>query len=265
MKYGSAAQRREAIMARLRGSGFIVASDIAHDLGVSEMTVRRDLRLLRESEGIQVVRGGASLAARTGNGSFDARWNLGVEAKRLIAERACAWIDEGDAIALDAGTTAYQLARSLPAGFAGCVVTHSVPVLEVLLGRTNIRVIVLGGDLYRPSRAFAGPMTVEAASRLRVRTFFLGAAAIDQRGVYVAADVERSAKLKLMEVADRVILLADHSKFGKSAPILLCDFSRIEALVTDGAVPDDLAVALAMQRVRVETVVAEAPTLSTQM
>jgi DeoR/GlpR family transcriptional regulator of sugar metabolism len=261
MKYGSAATRREAIMARLRGSGFVVASDIARDLSVSEMTVRRDLRLLRESEGIQVVRGGASLAAKASNGSFDTRWGLGIDAKRRLAERACAWIGEGDAIALDAGTTTYQLARSLPAGFSGCVVTHSVPVLELLLDRATVRVIVLGGDLYRPSRAFAGPMTVEAASRLRVRTFFMGAAAIDQRGVYVAADVERGAKLKLMEIADRVVLLADHSKFGKSAPVLLCDFSRIEALVTDGIVPDELTVALGAQRVRIETVPFEAHVL----
>jgi DeoR/GlpR family transcriptional regulator of sugar metabolism len=265
MKYGNAATRRETIMARLRGSGFVVASDIAHDLGVSEMTVRRDLRLLHESDDVQVVRGGASLAARAANGSFDSRWNLSAEAKRRIAEYACVWIEEGDAIALDAGTTAYQLARSLPAGFAGCVVTHSVPVLEWLLGRPTIRVIVLGGDLYRPSRAFAGPMTVEAASHLRVRTFFLGAAAVDARGVYVAADVERSAKLKLMEIADRVVLLADRSKFGKSAPILLCDFSHIEALVTDGSVPNDLATALETQQVRVETVTAEAQAISANL
>jgi DeoR/GlpR family transcriptional regulator of sugar metabolism len=259
MKYSSADSRREAIMARLRGCGFVVASDIAHDLGVSEMTVRRDLRLLHESEGIQVVRGGASLAVNAGNGSFDTRWTAGTDAKRRIAERACAWIDEGDTIALDAGTTAYQLARSLPAGFSGCVVTHSVPVLELLASRVNIRVIALGGDLYRPSRAFAGPMTVEAASRLRVRTFFLGAAAVDARGVYVAADVERSAKLKLMEIADRIVLLADRSKFGKSAPILLCDFSHIEALVTDGVVPADLTAALETQHVRLETVASSGP------
>ena len=254
MKYRSASTRREAIMARLRGSGFVVASEMARDLGVSEMTVRRDLRLLHASEGIQVVHGGASLGVRFGNGSFDARWAQETEAKRRIAECACAWIGGGDAIALDAGTTAYQLARSLPAGFAGCVVTHSVPVLELLAERVNVSIIALGGDLFRPSRAFAGPMTVEAASQLRVRTFFLGAAAIDQRGVYVAADVERSAKLKLMEIADRVVLLADHSKFGRSAPVLLCDFSHIEILVTDAAVPAELKLALEERSVRVEMV-----------
>ena len=81
----------------------------------------------------------------------------------------------------------------------------------------------------------------------------------------MAADVERSAKLKLMEIADRVVLLADHSKFGKSAPILLCDFSHIEALVTDGSVPNDLATALEAQQVRVETVTAEAQTISANL
>jgi hypothetical protein len=77
-------------------------------------------------------------------------------------------------------------------------------------------VIGLGGDLLVESQAFVGPMTVDATSRVRVRTCFLGAAAADERGVYVATDIERPTKQALMDIADEVILLADHAKFGTS-------------------------------------------------
>jgi DeoR/GlpR family transcriptional regulator of sugar metabolism len=250
MNTGKAETRREAIMERLRDAGFLSVGDIARELAVSEMTIRRDLRLLEQTEPVQLVHGGVSLARPA---AFGARAQAEAEAKRRIARQALAWVAEDDVIALDAGTTTFELARALPSDFAGCVVTHSVPVLQLLLKRAAVRVIALGGDLFRPSQAFAGPATAEAAARVRVRTFFLGAAAIDARGVYVAADVERITKLMLRDVADRVVLVADHSKFGRAAPVILCGFAGIAALVTDAPPPDAVAAALRVHGVQVET------------
>jgi hypothetical protein len=78
--------------------------------------------------------------------------------------------------------------------FLGSVVTHSVPVIQLMLNRGSGRVVGLGGDVLPESQAFVGPMTVDAAAGLRVRTLFLGAAAVDDRGVYVATDIERPTK-----------------------------------------------------------------------
>src|SRR5690606_20560027 len=141
----------------------------------------------------------------------------------------------------DAGTTTCALADALPEEFTGCVVTHSVPVIHRLMSsRTQTRLVGLGGDLLRASEAFVGPMTVDAAAHVRVRMFFLGAAAVDGRGVYVAADTERPTKLALMDAADEVVLLADHTKFATSAPVRLCALERLTTIVTDRRPPADL-------------------------
>jgi len=257
LRYDSAPARRRAILDALRTSGFVSVADLTRDLGVSDMTVRRDLRKLEESGRVRVVHGGVS--ARHGPlhaPAFNLRAEKSADAKRLIAERAREMVQPSDTVAIDAGTTTYALAVALPAAFPGSVVTHSVPVIQLMLNRGAGRVVGLGGDVLAESQAFVGPMTVDAASRLRVRTFFLGAAAVDERGVYVSTDVERPTKLALIEIADRVVLLADHTKFESSAPVLLCSFDRIDAVLTDRLPSSRVRDALA--RHHVETMVVQA-------
>jgi DeoR/GlpR family transcriptional regulator of sugar metabolism len=146
-------------------------------------------------------------------------------------------VQTDDVIAVDAGTTTVQLAKALPPEFRGTVITHSLPVINQLLDQPAVTVIALGGDMHRPSRALVGSATVEVAGRYRVRTFYLGAAAVDERGVYASADVERLVKLALMDIADRVVLLIDHAKFATTAPVFLCDWDRLSVVVTDRPPP----------------------------
>lgn len=241
MKYADANGRRRIILDRLRASGFLSIAEFARDLAISEMTVRRDLRLLRDEAPITLVHGGASMAPAAAGLDYVARTTVAVQAKTRIAREAIGFIGETDTLALDAGTTMLELARHLPQAFRGCVVTPSLPVLDLLAGRAETRVIALAGELHRPSLAFAGSLTVAAVRELRLSTFFLGAAAVDARGVYVAADIERASKLALMDAADRVVLVADRTKFEASAPVRLCDFDGIDALVTDRSPPTVIA------------------------
>lgn len=234
LRYESARERRELILEALRSNGFLAVADLTHELGVSDMTVRRDLRKLAEVGEARVVRGGVSLPhGAFGPAGFSGRANTHTDAKRGIAAAARELVGAGDTIAIDAGTTAYELGAALPDGWGGCVVTHSVPLLHLMLDRPTARVVGLGGDLFAESQAFVGPMTVDAAARVRVRTFFLGAAAIDERGIYVAMDVERPTKQALMDIADEVVLLVDHGKFRTSAPVRLCPLARLHTVVTD--------------------------------
>jgi DeoR/GlpR family transcriptional regulator of sugar metabolism len=99
----------------------------------------------------------------------------------LVGQLAARDIQADDVIAIDAGTTAMQVAKALPEDFFGSVVIHSIPVINHLFELPLAKTIALGGDLYRPSRAFVGSVTVDNAKRLRVRTFFMGAAAVDDR------------------------------------------------------------------------------------
>lgn len=253
MRYVGATDRRDYILDTLRRRGFLSVAALSRDLRVSDMTIRRDLRRLEESGQAQVVHGGASLPHGSFHTSaFAVRAGTNSVAKGLIAELALTLIRPHHTIAVDAGTTAYQLADALPRSFHGLVVTNSVPVIQLLLSVPDRPLIGLGGDLVRASQAFAGPMTAEDARRLRVDTFFLGAAAVDENGPYVAADIERATKLALMDIADRVVLLADHDKFMHRAPVLLAPLSRIDVVVSD-AIPADLVGALDSAEVRTLT------------
>ena len=132
------------------------------------------------------------------------------------------------------------MVQALPDSFRGTVVTHSIPVMQLMLTRGLGRVVGLGGELLPESQAFVGPRTVEAVAGLRVQTLFLGAAAADERGIYVSTDNERPTKLALMSIADRVVLLIDSSKFLASAAVHLCGWADVSAVVTDAPPPDDI-------------------------
>lgn len=246
LRYDSVDERRGFILETLRSTGFLAVADLSRQLGVSDMTVRRDLRKLAENGEARIVHGGVSLPHDSlGPAGFAGRTNSNTDAKQRIAHAALELLTPGDTIAVDAGTTTYELSAALRDDWDGCVVTHSVPVLQLMLERPAVRAIGLGGDLFPTSQAFVGPMSVDAAARVRVRTFFLGAAAIDAGGVYVAMDIECPTKQALMDIADEVVLLVDHGKFERSAPVRLCPLSRLQGVVTDeqpsAAVSDRLA------------------------
>lgn len=251
LRYDAAPVRREAVLDRVHARGFCTVAELAGHLGVSEMTVRRDVRQLAERGDLRVVHGGVSLPQHTvAAAAFDTRLQVNAAAKRRIAAVAAQLVEPADAIAVDAGTTTHALLEVLPDAYDGSVVTHSVPAMQTLLGRQGARCVGLGGDLYAPSRAFIGPATVEAAARVRVRWCFLGTAAVDERGCYGVADLERPTKNALMDAADHVALLADAEKFQRSAPVLLASLDRLDVVVTDAEPPEPFRAAVERHGVR---------------
>jgi DeoR/GlpR family transcriptional regulator of sugar metabolism len=242
MRYTGAPARRAAIVESLRATGFASISDISNRLGVSEMTARRDVRRLQDDGEAVSVHGGVRLRNPALDDDRDSPGYNGRESARNVAKRAVGraaaqCVNPDDVIAIDAGTTTIELSKALSADFHGTVITHSLPVVNRLLDQPDVTVIALGGDLHRASRALVGSATVEMAHRYRVRTFYLAAAAVDERGVYASADVERLVKLELMDIADRVVLLIDHAKFSARAPVFLCDWGRLSAVVTERQPP----------------------------
>lgn len=238
LRYASAPQRRAALLSALQDTGFAATSEIATTFGVSDMTVRRDVRQLEIEGQVRAVRGGVTLRHGTlRTPSFTNRAETQAEAKRRLARSAAALIRADDVIAVDSGTSTYQLAAELPDDFAGTVVTNSIPVIQLMLARPQTRLVSLGGDLVAEHQAFVGPLTVQAAANVRVRLFFLGAAAVDERGVWVHGSTETTAKHAMMAMADEVVLLADSSKFQRASSMLLCPLADIDRVITD-ADPD---------------------------
>ena len=129
-----------------------------------------------------------------------------------MARRAAELVNARDSVALDAGPAAYELARALLDDFTGSVITHSMPVMQLLAERATDsagpRLVALGGELTGNRQAFVGPTTLDVIAGLRARTFFLDAAAVDVRGTYACSTAEARVERGLTEIADEVVLLA---------------------------------------------------------
>lgn len=242
MLYGGAPERRARALEEVRRRGFISVADLADALGVSPMTSRRDLQRLASDGTVRLVHGGAAPVAGP---DFAAPYATRQEAhpgeKSRIGAAVAALLPANGAVGFDAGTTALEAARHLPADFAGTVVTNSVPVLDLMLERPRSTVICIGGELLHESRCLVGPDAASLTRGLKVRTLVLGAGAVDHDGVYVRSRLELDAKRALLDIADEVVLAADVSKFDVGAPVRVCGLERVDTWVVDGELPRKVA------------------------
>lgn len=239
----AASERREEILRRLAASGFVGASDLARDLAVSEMTIRRDL-LAMAGEGLgRRVRGGLGLPAGALAESgielglpFEARSAEQAEAKRWLAEAAATLLGElgGGIIALDAGTTIAPLAALLPSGRT--VVSHSVPVIIACSRRDDLELVGLGGDYQPQTRSFGGPSTRSALVDLAIDVAVLSATAVSAAGTWSTNSVDADTKRSLAAAADTVVLIVDASKLGGRGPVRAIDLSKIDIVITEAPV-----------------------------
>ena len=183
MRYDTAPERRRTILNAVGDAGFVSVTELTRRLGVSDMTVRRDLRKLAHQGKVRIVHGGVSaLSSSRHSPAFTGRAEEHAAGKRAIGEAVAARLSLRATIAVDAGTTTYAVVQALPDSFRGTVVTHSIPVMQLMLARGLGRVVGLGGELLPESQAFIGPRTVDAVAGLRVQTLLLGAAAVGERG-----------------------------------------------------------------------------------
>jgi DeoR family fructose operon transcriptional repressor len=236
-RYASAPSRREAILRRIELDGYVSATDLVTQLGVSANTVRRDLRRLAGDGLVRAVRGGAAPAEPSGAMPFTDRSAQAAAAKRAIAVAAVRHIEPGTTVALDSGTTTLEIAKLLPADAGLTVITHSLPAIAVLAPRPDISLIGIGGHYGRDTRSFGGPEPLAALEHLRVRTLFLAAAALDGSGVYGSNPCDTDTKRRFMSIAHSTIVVAAAGKFSMSAPIRVHSWEPVERLVSD-AVPD---------------------------
>ncbi|HVX47186.1 MAG TPA: DeoR/GlpR family DNA-binding transcription regulator, partial [Mycobacteriales bacterium] len=222
LRYGGARARADRLLAQVREQGFCTIAELARQLGVSEMTVRRDVARLAAAGELRAVHGGVStMAGRVLAEGTDYRERAGsmAAAKRAIAAAAVRLVTDGSTIAIDTGTTALELARLLPEELAVSVVTPSLPVMVELLSHPGVQVHGLGGDLHPVTQSFAGPATVAAIGELRVERLFLAANGIRGTGVYCGNGFDAVVKRALIDIADEVVLLADSSKFQTTAMV----------------------------------------------
>ena len=244
LRYRNATERRESIVSALRAEGFLSIAHLTRTFGVSHMTIRRDLRYLEQSGQVRAVYGGASLSVPALHEA--GRWvSAGAAEEVDIGRRAAALAGPADTIAVDAGRLGYEVARALPEEFRGTVVTHSIPVIQLLMSRARPpRVVGLGGEVMTTISAFAGAGTVAAVQGVRVDLLFLAVDALDHRGAYAHSDAEAAVKRALLGVAGRSVVVARHGCFTDSAPLLLGLLGGVTTVVTDRRPPGRIERAL---------------------
>jgi DeoR family transcriptional regulator, fructose operon transcriptional repressor len=222
--------RLDEIVRRVSTEGRAKIADLANSLGVSEMTVRRDLDLLSEEGRILRVRGGA---VALGPQPFAERFGKQSRAKDRIAEKVLDLIGEGGAIGLDASTTLQRVAARVHEIGDLTVVTNGPDCFHVLQ-QAAATTVLLGGQLDRRTGSLVGPMAVRGAQDLFLRRLFVSAAGIDpELGTSEPTLEEAEVKLALATVAEEVVVAVDSSKLDRRAPGRCLSFDRIDILVTE--------------------------------
>ena len=228
----STEHRRRRIMAHLLEKRQVTVKELAATMEVSDATVRRDLKILADEQGLELSHGGAALSPHR-DYSYQAKSLREVEAKRQIGQLAADLIHDGDHVFLDSGTTCSEVATHLSRKHNVTVLANSTR-LALDLGETNVRLFLIGGE-YRPDRMdTVGPMAISSLNAVRGYIALFGADGLSTEFGPSASDIE-SAHLhrQVVQHAASTVLLVDHSKFGNASLFQIVDWSQIDAVVTD--------------------------------
>jgi len=239
-------QRAEIVRNLLAARGFLSIADIMAATGVSAASARRDaVRLAdmglaeRLHGGIQLPDGAFSKAlqpAPLATRSFDASRTVNIAAKRAIARRAIAMCAEGDVVIVNGGTTTYQMSDFLRETRLK-IITNSYPLAEFLIHETQNRVALPGGEVYRDQQLIVAPFDDDAIQHYSARLMFMSAISIGPLGVIEGDPLIARAEAKLLKRADRLVVLADASKFAARGSLVVCPLTRVHTLITDSAAP----------------------------
>ena len=218
--------------------------DLSSQLGVSPATVRRDLIELDRVGRLRRVHGGAvSIDGKLEERVFEDKASIAQGEKKAIAERAASFIERNDCVYLDGGSTILHLARLLLEDTSLTIVTNSLRVAMVLSGR-GPRTILVGGELRRLSQTFVGTLTTSILDQLHLDKAFMGTIGISiEDGMTTTDPDEAFTKQLIIRKAQRVLLLSDSSKMGKTAFAHAGNLEDIDYLITD----DKLSAAYARQ------------------
>ena len=233
-------QRKQLILRRLQSDGQFVAKTFSAELGISEDTVRRDLRELAAEGRLQRVHGGA-LPASAAVGDMQIRAQLAPDEKRLLGRAGAALVQPGQLVILDGGTTNLQVVQHLPLALRATVVTHSPTIAVALAGHPHIDVLMLGGRLYRHSMVNVGAGVIEAAARVRADWYFMGVTGVHAQAGLTTGDYEEAAvKRALHERAAETVVLATQDKLGAASAFTVAALNEVAALVVPPATPAPL-------------------------
>lgn len=248
-----AEERQQAILTKARAAGRVDVVALAEEFDVTTETVRRDLTALERAGMVRRVHGGAIPVERLGfEPALTAKDAAMTAEKERIAKAALALLPDGGSVIIDAGSTTRRLVECLPADRELTVVVNSPPLAGMLAVRQNLTVLMLGGRVRPRTLATVDDWALASLARLSVDVAFMATNGVSTRWGLTTPDVvEASVKRAMIAASRRVVLLADHTKFGNDCLARFADITDVDVLVTDSGLDDDTAVDIEQAGVRV--------------
>jgi DeoR family fructose operon transcriptional repressor len=218
----------------LEAKDFLDLETLCRELDASESSIRRDLDELEAQSVLKRVYGGAVPAQPPGNSAFDFTVESGrfSDEKSRIARLTASLIEDGQTVILDGGSTVAAVAGEL-AGKSLHIVTNSLPIAEALEARRNIELTLTGGYLDPRIRVMLGPLCEQMLGLIRADVLIMGIGSISEAGLSNNNTLVVGSEQKMMEIASKVIIVADHSKFGRSAMIPVAQLDAVDTVVSD--------------------------------
>jgi DeoR/GlpR family transcriptional regulator of sugar metabolism len=239
-------ERQRRIEARLREQGRVEVLELARMLRVSEHTVRRDLLALQRRGVLRRTHGGA-VAIDTARMDLAARSRVLSASKEAVGRAAAAFVEPGQTIVLDAGSTTLAMARALSVRPL-TVITSSLDIAAVFADDAQVEIAITGGTWQRSQRALWGPAAVEMLRDCGADWAVPGACAIDARlGVTAPDEADAALKRAMVDCARRTLVLGDRSKLGAVAPFRVTPWSHVHALVLEAPWPEGVAAGVPVQ------------------
>jgi DeoR family transcriptional regulator, aga operon transcriptional repressor len=236
----SPAERHRAILDRLHERGSVRVADLSAEMEVSEVTVRKDLRVLEERRLLFRTHGGAS---RTDPHVLDRpvgeKAELHQAEKRRIGRAAAELVEPMDSIILASGTTVIEMTRHLHGLGELTVITSALDAAMEMLRLPEVEVLMLGGMVRRSSASVVGPYAEQVLREHSCQKLFLGVDGFDlEYGLTTTHALEAQLNRVMMDAAQRVIVITDSSKFGRRGFRRICGIDELDCVITDDGVPD---------------------------
>lgn len=246
-----AEQRHQTILDAIRNKGRILVADVAQELKVTEVTIRRDLAYLEKNGLLKKTYGGAVLGASEMNLSVRYRQTRNLVAKRIIGRLAADLINDGDNIYLEAGSTCFEIVPHLAKKKDLTVIVNSLHLMSRLHEQVQHKILILGGQYRQDRMDMIGPASEMGISQLSGFTAFTGADDIAVEAGISGADVATVSFTKMvLRRAHRVVFVGDRSKFDNPALYKIADLDDLDAIVTNVYPGDEWAKVCSEKEIR---------------
>lgn len=244
--------RKEQIIEIVTREGYVSIDELVNQFKVTPQTIRRDLNQLAEDGLLDRHHGGAGTLSSTQNTAYKMRKELEQDGKRTIAKMIADDIPDGASLFVNIGTTTEAVAHELLARNNLRIVTNNLHVASILAEREDFRVIVTGGEVRHRDGGIIGEQTVDIVKQFQMDFAIIGVSGIHEDGTLLDFDYrEVKVAQAIMENSRRVLLCADHTKFGRNAMVRLGNISQIDDLYTDQCPQDAMSEVLGLAGVTI--------------